>query len=139
MRDRWVHVRLSEEEASLLSARSIGLGVSKADLIRFFISIPVDYADRIGHASDLVIAVDRKAVGDLVRQLRAWGYHYDHCLHALNTIASRRFMPPDEAEAWMAKAVGELESIDAARGSLERAAWAIAEAPRCPFEPPARR
>lgn len=128
------HVRLSDEEELDLAGKSSRLGLSKAALIRFYISVPIEYTDRLLSSSDPIVAVDRRAVLDLVRQVRAWGYHYDGCLHALNVIAAKRFMRPDEAEALMRRAVEKLVAIDATRGVLEATAEALLESPRARFE-----
>lgn len=134
VRKRVLGVRLDDVEWSVMKDVCSRLGVSCSDLVRFYISIPVEYADRLGSALDPVVAVDRRSVLDLVRQVRAWGYHYDGCLHALNVIAAKRFMRPDEAEALMRQAVEKLAAIDATRNVLEATAGALLESPRARLE-----
>lgn len=133
-RDHWVHVRLTGDEDRVLKEISSRLGCSTAALIRFYISIPIEYHDRLAEAAEPVIAVDRRSVMELAKQVRAWGYHYDGCLHALNIIASKRFMRPEETEALVRKAVDELVAIDATRDTLEAAAETLLASPRAPFE-----
>lgn len=128
------HVRLSEDEERVLAEKSARLGISKSALIRFYLSIPIEYHDRLSEAADPIIAVDRRSVVDLARQARAWGYHYDGCLHALNIVASKKFMRPEEAEALVRKAVDGLVAIDEVRESLEAAADALLESPRASLD-----
>lgn len=129
-RKRVLGVRLDDAEWSTMKDACVRLGVSCSDLVRFYISIPIEYADRLSSASDPIVAVDRRAVLDLVRQVRAWGYHYDASLHALNIIAAKQFMRPDEAEALMRQAVEKLVAIDATRGTLEATAEALLDSSR---------
>lgn len=132
-RKRVLGVRLDDAEWCTMERNCGRLGVSFSDLVRFYISIPIEYHDRLADEADPIIAVDRRSVMELARQVRAWGYHYDGCLHALNIVAAKKFMRPEEAEALVRKAVDELVAIDATRGTLEAAAEALLESPRASF------
>lgn len=123
-RTRILTVRLTEAEYERLKRDASSLGTSVSELVRSLVALPRETKEgALAHpdgAARSVLVYDQTTFPKLIRQIRAWGYHYDHCLHALNTIASATRLAPGRVEELMSEAIGHLESIDAARGAMER-------------------
>ncbi|MEG0503218.1 MAG: hypothetical protein RR547_01105, partial [Raoultibacter sp.] len=66
-----------------------------------------------------IIIYDAASIAGLHMQLRRWGYHFDGALKALNTIAAREFMRPEETEYICNEAIAAIKEATAARVSLD--------------------
>lgn len=97
------------------------LNTTPAALVRALISLPVELQEEARGSDDAesVVVFDRAAIANLSKQIRMWGYHYDQAVRALNTIASRMFMRPEDAAHYMKKATSLLEGIEESRRVLE--------------------
>ena len=121
-RDRRVYVRLNETERRAVQENADRLGTTVSGLIRALITMPIEIQQEALSEDDAakVIVFDRKAIPELAKQVRMWGYHYDQAVRALNTIARARFMRADDANHYMGRATSLLEGIEESRRDLER-------------------
>lgn len=119
---------MNETEHRTLRENAERLNTTPAALMRALISLPVELQEgTCGHDdARSVVVFDRAAIANLAKQIRMWGYHYDQAVHALNVIASRRFMRPEVAAHYMEKATTLLEDIEESRRELEADAHALA-------------
>lgn len=127
-KNRWVNVRLSEEEYALLDANARKLGANYSELIRALIRTPIALGEGSAMATSYVglrypiAVIDAQHVDALTRQVRHYGHHYNQAVRALNTIASKRFMRADLAEGYMQRALMHLNAIDSQIGDVYWAA-----------------
>ncbi len=123
-----VAVRVNETEFQHLRKNSERLNTTPSALMRALISLPVEFQEEAVERDDArsVVVFDRAAIANLAKQIRMLGYHYDQAVHALNVIASRRFMRPEDAAHYMKKATSLLEDIEESRHELEADAHALA-------------
>lgn len=73
---------------------------------------------RAGSRNSIVV-FDNASITGLHMQLRRWGYHLDGSLKALNTIAKREFMRPEETEYICNEAIAAIKETAAAQKSLD--------------------
>lgn len=103
------------------------LNTTPAALMRALIALPIEtQAESMRDETDAIVTFDRAAIMNLAKQIRMWGYHYDQAVHALNIIAARRFMRPEDAAHYMEKATSLLEEIEETRRELEGEASRLA-------------
>lgn len=124
VRDCWLHARVTQAELAGFKERADLLDTTCASLARSLITLPIEVQaeacapQAASEGRRTVLVYDRATYPQLIRQIRHWGYHYDHCLHALNLVASKRFLSPEETSAYLDKAIAYLEEIDRAREGL---------------------
>lgn len=125
MRRHRITVRLDDAEMRNLEETARRLETTKSELVRSLASLPVEtlsqaveayYGDRVAP----VVAYDVMTYKSIAMQLRVWGYHYDRCLHALNTIASKKFLSVKDTAEYMDKALSYLEPIEEAANEIGR-------------------
>ena len=116
-----IAVRVNETEFRRFYENAERLNTTPSALMRALISLPVELQEEACGSDDAesVVVFDRAAIANLAKQIRMWGYHYDQAVHALNIIASRRFMRPEDAAHYMEKATSLLEEIEESRSALE--------------------
>lgn len=80
-----LYVRLSDGEKRDLEKAAGRYGMDVSSLVRLLIQ----QAARDGGSESAVrsLVLDRETTLRLARELRAWGYHYNQAVHALNTIS----------------------------------------------------
>lgn len=112
---------MNETEHRMLRENAERLNTTPAALVRALISLPVELQEDACGSDDAesIVVFDRAAIANLSKQIRMWGYHYDQAVRALNTIASRMFMRPEDAAHYMKKATSLLENIEESRRVLE--------------------
>lgn len=120
-RNKIVNVRLNEKENDVLRATSERLGMSMSGVVRALVTLPIEVQDEWIDQKDpsMVVAFDRASIAHLTKQIRMLGYHYDQAVHALNTLAAKKFVRVGEAEQYMERAVALLEGIESTRQELE--------------------
>ena len=130
-RDRLYAVRLSEDELELLHENAHVLGCSTSDYVRSLMAIPVSvlsgsfesengFENNPDSVSCFVLVVyDKQSFFSLYRQLRAWGYHYNQAVHALNVIKQKRFLSQEDAYELFTKANSYLENLQSMRHEFE--------------------
>lgn len=123
-----VHIRMNEMEHHTLRENAKQLNTTPSALVRALVTLPVELQEEALEHDNArsVVVFDRAAIANLMKQIRMWGYHYDQAVHALNIIASRRFMRPEDAAHYMKKATSLLEEIEEARSALEGEASRLA-------------
>lgn len=103
-------VRLTPEEMLRVQRNATRLNVTVSDYVRSLLSIPICEIDDDTQSGVLpddavrLVVYDRRSYPKIIRQLRAWGYHYNQAIHALNIIQSKRFLPPEDTYVLMTKA-----------------------------------
>lgn len=123
LRTKRIDVRISDAELATLNYHCDVLNLDKSTYIRSLISIPVALVKtstqelQEGQATRLLI-YDRATFSGLHAQLSRWGHHYNQAVHALNIIASKNFMRPEDAERLMAKAITNLRDVEDMRDAL---------------------
>ena len=129
--DRYVGLRLPAELHETVKKDAAALGMTVSEYLRSLASIRVvprtDRTDTTDPSAPIYIVYDKSLYDRATRQLKAWGYHYDNCLHALNTIKARRYLPSDKADALFAKALGYLERIEEGRAEYKALFTELAE------------
>lgn len=130
--------RLSEPEREALNANARELGVAPSVYARLVTTIPVRVigveeaalSDRATSAKTLLV-YDRASIPQLLMQLRRWGHHYNQAVKALNTIAKKEFMRPEDTESVCRDAVRAIDKVAEAREMIEgridalEDAWAV--------------
>lgn len=137
---RVVTFRLTEKELNILAQNASLLGVSSSGYLRALIALPIEVIDVAegvlgkgqidGLASSRrfassVLVFDKATFRQLLMQLRQWGYHLDHALHALNTIAAKEFMRPEDTERIVLAAVESIARVADMRAEIEAHLCAI--------------
>ena len=118
---------MNEAEHRMLRENAERLNTTPAALMRALIALPIEtQAESMRDETDAIVTFDRAAIMNLAKQIRMWGYHYDQAVHALNIIAARRFMRPEDAAHYMEKATSLLEEIEETRRELEGEASRLA-------------
>lgn len=120
-----VRVRLSDDELSKLDSDAKKLGVSRSELVRALISLPVERTLPNGIDGDVgfVLLFRTEEITELDTQLRRWGTHYNQSLKALNIIKQRGLSK--KSYDLYTKAVNNLEGIQKACVGLQSLAAAI--------------
>ena len=118
-RTKYLRVRLTPQEYADLKARADAAGARLSAYVRALIHIEIRTVDAPGEDADYVLLDDKTARG-LERQIRHWGYHLDHALHALNLIASKGFMNQKDTYETMTKAISYIAEVEEAQGALQR-------------------
>ena len=119
-----IHIRASREEVEAFGRNADLLSTTKSALGRALIAMPVAIQEEALSAygdgtSNVALVVDKEAFARLTQQIRRYGHHYNQAVHALNTVAAKRFLPPDETEAYMRRALAKLDSVDGAMRGVE--------------------
>lgn len=118
-RGRYLQIRLSDDEYKRLQNNANKVGVSKSELVRQFATKDYTVNSNLFEFCDAqTIAIDRDSVEALRKQIRAWGYHYDQAIHALNIIAAKGFMRQEETYETITKAISLLGDINDAKEAL---------------------
>lgn len=119
-----IEVRLTPEEKEDLCQKAAELDTTPSALVRAFASFPMEVAQEAiegrykrEDGKYRVLVFDRETYPKLIYQLRKWGFHYDGCLRALNTIAAGRLARKDIPE-YMDEAMDNLRKIDVAKDQL---------------------
>lgn len=130
--ERMVVVRVSEPEHAKIKQDAALLDTTVSEYLRSLARLPkaVAQGDERG-----IIVYNRELYVELVRLIRIWGYHYNHCLHALNTIAAKKFMYPDAAAEMFGQAMVELDGIEEARKDISAKMEQIASSDRIIIAP----
>lgn len=133
--DRVVHVRLTRSEHEQIRELCRELKTSTSEYLRSLARIP----KRMANPGECGLVVyNSELYLEFVRLIRIWGYHYNNCLHALNIIASKKFMFPEDAAELFGKAISELDSLEQARVRIEDEVARMAEADRIIIKPKKR-
>lgn len=124
--------RLSEAERHTLNANAAALGVTPSAYLRLASTIParaigVEEAavgkSGGGRAGSLprppIVVYDRASIPRLHMQLRRWGHHLNQATHALNVIAAKEFMRPEDAERAIGDAAEAIRETADARAAIE--------------------
>ena len=129
-------VRLTAEEMLRVQQNASTLGVTPSDYIRSLIALPVAACDESPDTTDTrsenpftLVLYDKKTYPQLVKQLRAWGHHYNQAVHALNIIASKKFMTQENTIELITKATGAIDGVDLLRSDLMTLIDSLAIAP----------
>lgn len=135
------HFRMTKQESRILAENARKLGVSKSSLSRSLISIPIEVLE-VETAKDTeektlslssskkYLVYDKKTFPNLLMQLKRWGYHYNQAVHAMNTIASKKFMRPEETESIMLGVITSLNEIEEMRTDFYEQITTIASEPK---------
>lgn len=134
-----LHVRVAKTDLERIKEDARMLNVSVSEYMRALALLPKRIREgAVADPSGLVVVYDIEMFRRLVLQIRYWGYHYDQCVHAMNTIASKKLMYPEDAADLFGHAIVRLDEIDAARKEIVGAACSIAEADRIQIKPKGR-
>ena len=87
---RFVHVRLTEDESTMLRYKCAQLQMSKSDFIRMCIQLPITSVDSSPNArTESVIGIDRKTIQGILTETKRWGNNFNQGVRALNTIGRK--------------------------------------------------
>lgn len=128
-RTHMVTVRFSNAEFQNLKGKTEALNCTASDLVRMLACLPVKTVDKPFSEADY-ITFDDKAYGELIRQIRHWGYHLDHALHALNIVASKGFMTQEDTYELVSKAVSYIADVEKVQQTLFNEIKQLARADR---------
>lgn len=119
-----IKVRLTPEEKEDICQKAAELDTTPSALIRALATMPMEVAQEAiegrykrEDGKYRVLVFDRETYPKLIYQLRKWGYHYDGCLRALNTIAAGR-LPRKDIPEYIDEALDNLRKIDVAKDQL---------------------
>jgi hypothetical protein len=116
------HVRMTQRELDSLTQKADAFGMSKSALLRFLASIPIEkieefMPDDASKTPEHVLVFDRVALRKIERQLRAYGYHYNGCLHGINALKQHSNFSNYDLDQKLNKCLEELEVVQ--EGTLE--------------------
>ena len=132
-------VRLSDQEMLVLQRNAAEVGESPSAFIRCLLAIPVSVIDNqaidagVNENAIRIVLFDKYTYTRLEKQLKAWGYHYNQAVHALNIIASKKFMTEEDTVNIISKAMGFLEDIDVYRKEIDETIEGLAITPHAPI------
>ncbi|MCI8367869.1 MAG: hypothetical protein HFJ66_09810 [Eggerthellaceae bacterium] len=115
MRDRYLRVRVTEAEEKAMVYKIEQLGMTKSEYLRTLLALDVRVCAssvEIPEGQVAVIFLDTYLQKKIHRQLRAFGYHYNQGVHALNTIVRREKLRTEEALELIFKCLAKLDEIN---------------------------
>lgn len=138
-RTAFFKVMLTPQEKADLQAQAWALDTTPSNLIRALLALPKEIAESVitskAEASESlddadngrvrVLVFDKTTYNRFIFQLRRYGYHYDGCLKALNTINSHSDLPRAEKRALIEEAQDHLRRIDVAKDELIELAYML--------------
>ncbi len=133
-RTRVLRVRVTDSEMASLRADAEALGTSVSSLVRSLCVLPREVAEAAvgaseGDGSALVrIVYDRSTYPRLLRQIRAYGYHVNQAVRALNTIALKNWMSQEDAYRLLEESNRRLGEIEDLRELVQAALEDVAQA-----------
>lgn len=82
---RTLSFRLAEDDYQKLIERCRKAELSKSMYLRYLIRIPI-VCDDAAEGAVPCVALDKRSIRDISRELTRWGYHYNQAVHAMNSI-----------------------------------------------------
>lgn len=117
MTTRRFDVRVEEDDLWSFGVKADLLDTSKSQLMRALMALPVDIlkdAEKAyGNDSRIVVLeVDRDSLKDLTRQVRAYGYHYNQAVKALNALNANDHLSKGKADFFRYSVTEQLDMVN---------------------------
>lgn len=130
--DKSIRVRVGTADMDKIRTDAKALGFTVSEYMRALAQLPMEVRQSIGSPTDDpgIVIYNKRLYAEFLRLIRYWGYHYNQCLHALNIIAAKKFMYPEDAAEMFGHAMVKLDEIDDTRARIEERMEQIARADR---------
>lgn len=126
---RFVGFRSTEQEFAKIETNAKSLSISLSAYLRVAATLPAQVIGveeiATGRAATgplsrpPVVVYDKASIPRLHMQLRRWGHHLNQATHALNVIAAKEFMRPEDAERAIGDAAEAIRETADARAAIE--------------------
>lgn len=127
-KENYLRVRVTASELAELDAAAAKLNMSRSEYLRTVLRIKIELESEgvvSPWAVGTIIIVDDESLPQLIRQIRAWGHHYNQAVFALNTLVRRTALNTEDSKELIERCYKKLDEIEGVREELTESAEAI--------------